>query len=61
MQTFLDLLNSKNQSFKCFKAGDKSESLDYSVNVSSEIHEGSSEEDIKILQQLIPENGQKNF
>ena len=61
MQTFLDLLNSKNQSFKCFKAGDKSESLDYSVNVSSEIREGSSEEDLKILQQLIPENCQEIF
>lgn len=42
-------------------AGDKSESLDYSVNLSSEIHEGSSEEDIKILQRLIPENGQEIF
>jgi hypothetical protein len=61
MQDFIDFLNLKNTSFKCFKSGDNNENLDFSVNVFNEVHEGAGHEDLALLQQLILEKGEEVF
>lgn len=59
MTDFFRQINFPNQQFKCFKAGDDSESLDLTVGIHNELNPGATESEILILQELIPENNKE--
>ena len=59
MTDFFRQINLRNQKFKCYKAGDKNESLDLTVDIHNELNSGATDDEILLLKTLIPDDNQE--
>ena len=59
MTDFFRKIKLNNQRFKCYKAGDKSESLDLTVDIHNVLNSGATEKEILLLEELIPDKNKE--
>ena len=59
MRNLIKKINLRNQKFKCHKSGDKDKRLNLTVDIHHELRNGATDNDISLLEKMIPENNEE--